>query len=142
MVQETLQTLFIDEGISTPIESEMDFIALARKGVTKRTLQRLADYGGISIKSLAQLLPISERTIQRYEDSKKFSPDVSEHLIVIARVLFRGHEVFSDKEALNQWLTTSILGLGQRTPLSLLDTSFGAQLVMDELGRLERGVYS
>ncbi|NBC64826.1 MAG: DUF2384 domain-containing protein [Bacteroidetes bacterium] len=35
-----------------------------------------------------------------------------------------------------------LVGLDGQTPLSLLDTNFGIRMIMNELGRLEHGVYS
>lgn len=142
MSEDRLKNFLEDEGIAYSVDNDMDLIELSRRGIPKKTLKSLADYSSISIKSLSQLLPVSERTIQRYAEDDKFKSDVSEHIILIARVLFRADEVFGNRKDLKEWLTTPQLGLGERTPLSLLDTSFGAQLVIDELGRLEHGVYS
>lgn len=142
MSEKKLQQFLRDEGVPYTAESEMNLIELTRTGIPKKTLKSLADYSTISFKSLAQLLPVSERTIQRYAEDEKFKSDVSEHVILIARVLFRADDVFSSRKDLKKWLTTPLLSLGNRTPLSLLDTSFGAQLVIDELGRLEHGTYS
>jgi putative toxin-antitoxin system antitoxin component (TIGR02293 family) len=142
MSEKKLKQFLRDEAVPYTVENEMDLIELTRSGIPKKTLKSLAEYSTISFKSLAELLPVSERTIQRYADDEKFKSDVSEHIILIARVLFRADEVFSSREDLKEWLTTPVLSLGERTPLSLLDTSFGAQLVIDELGRLEHGVHS
>lgn len=123
-------------------DNDLELIQLARRGVSKKTLLKLAEYGSISLKTLAQLLPVSERTIQRYKESDTFSTDVSEHLLLIAKVIAKGYEVFNSREDLHNWLHAPLISLGRRTPLSLLDTSFGAQLVIDTLGRLEHGIYS
>jgi putative toxin-antitoxin system antitoxin component (TIGR02293 family) len=120
----------------------MDVITMSREGVSKQLLLALSDLSGISIHQLAKLLPITERTIQRYDNEQKFSSDVSEHILIIIRVVDQAYQVLEGQETVKEWLTTPLVALGQRTPLSLLDTSFGAQLVMDELGRLEHGVYS
>jgi putative toxin-antitoxin system antitoxin component (TIGR02293 family) len=130
------------EGVDYTLDNDMDVITMSRKGVSKQLLLALSDLSGISIHQLAQLLPITERTIQRYDKEQKFSRDVSEHILIIVRVVDQAYQVLEEQETVKDWLTTPLVALGQRTPLSLLDTSFGAQLVMDELGRLEHGVYS
>ncbi|MEX0720737.1 MAG: antitoxin Xre/MbcA/ParS toxin-binding domain-containing protein [Balneolaceae bacterium] len=134
--------IIFEEAVAYSTGNEMDMIEMARKGVSKKSLLNLSKLGSIPVKQLSELLPVSERTIQRYSNKEKFNSDVSEHLILIAKVLLRAVEVFEDKKSMRSWLQTPLLGFGQKTPLSLLDTSFGAQLVMDELGRLEQGVYS
>jgi putative toxin-antitoxin system antitoxin component (TIGR02293 family) len=140
MYNDTLKSLFKDE---TPeLINELDVIALSRGGVSKRTLGRLLDFSGMTLTQLSQLLPISKRTIQRYDESKKSSPDVSEQLIQIGKVLSRGHDVLGDKQKLTAWLNAPLFSLDQQTPMSLMDTTMGTQLILKELGRLEHGVYS
>lgn len=140
MYNDTLKSFFKEEA--PDIKNELDFIVLSRSGVSKRTLGRLLDFSGMTLTQMSQILPVSKRTIQRYEESEKFSPDVSEHLIQIAKVLSRGYEVLGDKKKLTAWLNAPLLSLGQQTPISLMDTNIGMQLILKELGRLEHGVYS
>ena len=64
------------------------------------------------------------------------------HQQIIGQVFSRGYELFDSPEKFNRWLTTHILSLSDKTPLSCLKTEKGAELVLDTLTRLERGVYS
>ena len=41
-----------------------------------------------------------------------------------------------------EWMNSEIQGLGFEKPLSLLDTSIGIQILINELGRLEHGIVS
>ena len=134
--------IVLDESVAYSPESEMGMIQLVRKGISKKALLNLSELAGISLKKLSELLPVSERTLQRYSDNDRLGSAVSEHVILMVKVLLRASEIFGDTEAARIWLNSSIPALSNNTPLSLLDTSFGAQLVMDELGRLEAGVYS
>jgi len=120
----------------------LELIELVRRGISKKTILKLADLLSISLKDFAKLLPVTERTIQRYSDNRRFKREVSEHVILIAEVLIKGLEVFENKEGMNKWMKTPNRGISDTRPIDLLDTSFGIQLVMDELGRLEHGVYS
>jgi putative toxin-antitoxin system antitoxin component (TIGR02293 family) len=52
----------------------------------------------------------------------------------------KGEEVFGDRKNFTKWLETKNLALGDILPLDLLRTSFGIQLLMDELTRIEHGV--
>ena len=52
------------------IQSRMDLIELSNKGVTKEALAHLANYLSFTMRQMAELLPITERTIQRYTPSK------------------------------------------------------------------------
>lgn len=134
--------VFREEGVAYQAGSQMDWVKLARKGVSKHALLTLAETGAIGYKTLAGLLPVSERTLQRYSQKQRFGLEVSEHIILIARVLKRAEEVFGDMNAVKYWMNSPNLSFGNQTPVSLLDTSFGAELLMDELGRIEHGVIS
>jgi putative toxin-antitoxin system antitoxin component (TIGR02293 family) len=135
----------VQEGVvayqATPM-SEIRLVEMARNGISKSALIRIAEIGSLSIKELSELLPVSLRTIQRYKDDDLLDPSVSEHALQIAEVLSKGSRVFNDIESLQQWLHTPAVALGNKTPLSFLDTGFGARIVTDLLGRIEHGVYS
>lgn len=122
--------------------SEMRLLKQARAGISKKSLMNIAEAGGLSMKEISSLLPVSLRTIQRYSDADLLDPAVSEHALQIAEVISKGSFVFSSLHDLKQWLHTPSMALGNETPVSLLDTSFGARIVIDELGRLGYGVYS
>ena len=51
-----------------------------------------------------------------------------------------GIEVFDDQDKFNVWLLTKNVALGGIKPKDLLDSSFGIQLLKDELTRIEHGV--
>ncbi len=124
------------------VRTRMDLVNLGRKGVSKRALMKLAGYLDLSLAEIAELLPITERTIQRYSPTKRFRPDVSEHILQIAEVAARGAEVFGEKRRFLAWMQHPSAALGGITPGSLLSSRFGTALVLDELGRIEHGVVS
>ncbi|MDZ7689609.1 MAG: antitoxin Xre/MbcA/ParS toxin-binding domain-containing protein [Balneolaceae bacterium] len=122
--------------------SRMELVELSRKGIRKDVLDKLADTLGVSMKQFAQLLPVTERTLQRREPSSLLNRSISEHAILIAEILALGLNVFGDEEKLQRWMHDSNIGLGGHTPFSLLDTAIGAELVKDELNRMDYGVHS
>lgn len=128
--------------LGTRIRSRFDLMELSRKGVTKSTLLNLSKYMGISVSQMACLLPVSERTIQRYSPKDHFNPVVSEYILHIAEVMARGAEVFEDKERFLQWLKQPSAALGGKLPMDLLGSQFGIAVVLDELGRIEHGVFA
>lgn len=124
------------------ITSRMDLIELSNKGVTKDALLRLANYLSLSVSQIAQLLPVTERTIQRYTRRQCFNRVVSEQILQITEVAARGAEAFGDKDKFLSWMQAPSPALGDRTPTSLLSSRFGTEMVLDELGRIEHGVIS
>ncbi|MCZ6635997.1 MAG: DUF2384 domain-containing protein [bacterium] len=124
------------------LHSVFDYIELVAQGVPKSALIRLAEYLDLSIGQISQLLPVSERTIQRYPSDQRCSGVVSEHILHLATVAARGSEVFGDRENFLSWLNQPSVALGNRVPLDLLNSRFGADMVLEELGRMEHGVFS
>jgi putative toxin-antitoxin system antitoxin component (TIGR02293 family) len=130
------------EVIHTKIQSRMDLIELSNEGITKDALLRLVNYLNLSISQMAKLIAITERTIQRYTLKKPFNRVVSEQILQIAEVAARGTNVFEDKEKFLSWIHQPSKALGDKTPMSLLSSRFGTEMVLDELGRIEHGIFS
>ncbi len=122
------------------VKSGMDLFEVGRRGVPKKALLNLAARINISLKVIAGLVHVTERTIQRKKDGDLLSEPVSEHVLQLAEVFARGDEVFRSEEDLKLWLDTPHRGFGGKKPMELLSSRFGAQMVLDELGRIEHGV--
>jgi len=124
------------------IQGKMDLIELSNTGVTKEALLHLAKYCSFSIQQLSEVLPVNVRTIQRYTPKEHFNRAVSEQILQLAEVAARGTEVFGDRERFLEWMKTPSAAFADKKPLSLLNSKFGADMVLDELGRIEHGVFS
>ena len=68
--------------------------------------------------------------------------DEAEKSVRVARALVKARRVFEDDDSARRWLLTPSKALGGARPLSLLESADGFTLVMDELGRIDYGVYS
>lgn len=89
----------------------------------------------------AEFLDLSVRTLDRYKlEQKRFKASQSEKIIGLIEVLERGTEVFGDLNLFKQWLKQSIPALANTKPIELLYTSYGKELVLAELTRIEHGV--
>lgn len=124
------------------IQSRFDLMEMSKDGITRGALKHLAKYLSLSESQLAELLPVSGRTILRYASKKPFNRVVSEQIIQMAEVVAKGIEVFGDKEKFKSWMHSPSKALANKTPLSLLSSRFGMEMVLDEIGRIEYGVYS
>lgn len=129
-------------GLQVAEDSPFNLIELSRIGVPRQALDNLAKALQTSPLEIAKFLPVSQRTLQRYESSEKMSPAISDHVIQIASVLARAIEVFGDADNAADWLKESNMALGGDAPLSLLDTYSGIKVVLGELTRTEHGVIS
>jgi putative toxin-antitoxin system antitoxin component (TIGR02293 family) len=137
-----IEVLGGDKAFHRSLRNRIDLIELGKIGLTKASLLHLADYLDLTLSQMADLLPITERTIQRYSDDQHFSPSVSEHILQIAECAAVGIRVFEDKGKFLAWLRHPNRALGQQTPMSLLSSRFGSGMVLDTLGRIEYGVFS
>jgi putative toxin-antitoxin system antitoxin component (TIGR02293 family) len=124
------------------LKNRLDLIELSNKGVTKDAFSHLAKYLCFSMSQMTELLPITERTVQRYGPHEHFNRVVSEQILHLAEVAAKGVEVFEDKDKFLSWINHPNTSLANRTPMSLLSSRFGTEMVVDELGRIEHGVFS
>lgn len=123
------------------IQNRMDMVELSRLGVSKNVVNNLANYLALSPKQLAFVLTVSERTLQRYDNVKHFNPFISERVLQVAEVTAKGTEVFRDKAKFIDWLHNPIRAFGDHKPFELLNSTFGSEMVLQELGRIEHGVF-
>ncbi len=89
----------------------------APAGVTKRQLEALARRLKISMRAMATLLRVSERTLSRYDREKLLKESVSEHILQIKRAVDIGEDVFGDPERFLRWLRHSCGALGGKVPI-------------------------
>lgn len=114
----------------------------SRNGLAYEDFSNIVADSPIPEESWADLLHVSERTMQRYKkDQKPFESIHCERILKLAMLFKFGEEVFGDMDLFKSWLFETSIPLGSQTPFSLLDTSFGMDLVKDELGRIQHGIF-
>ncbi len=119
-----------------------DLISITRHGIFKRNLSLLAEKLSFTMNEISRVLHVSERTLQRYKDEDRLSSDISERTLMLTNLYERGVEVFENADNFTDWLRTPLPAFNNQKPIQLLDTSFGFQLILDELGRIEHGVFA
>jgi putative toxin-antitoxin system antitoxin component (TIGR02293 family) len=121
--------------------SVYSLINAVRNGIRFSKFKSLFHVSTFTLTEWAKYLHISERTLQRYEtENKTFDPSQSEKILQISMLYTFGKDVFGTEQVFDAWLHTKSLALGGIAPKELLDSSFGIELVKDELGRLQQGV--
>ena len=142
MPDDNANNIFRETGVAYKSNNEADKVKMVRAGVLKESIERLSEITTIPVKNLVEILPVSERQFNRYASNTRLKKDLSEHILIVADVLLKALEIFDSPEQLREWFFTPQMALGSEKPISLLDTSFGATLVTDILGRIEHGVFS
>ncbi len=119
-----------------------EFMKMARKGLSINDFQLLAESAPLSLSEWSHMLNISERSLQRYQKSgHTFSLPESEKLLRLAHLFNKGKSVFGEPQKFFAWLKHPNAIFSGDTPQSLLNSSFGLELVLDELTRIEHGVF-
>ena len=122
--------------------SDYDVLKLTRSGLSKHTLLGLAKKISITLQELANIMHISERTLQRYEDDAIVKSEYAEKAVELARLYTRGEEVFGSMENFKSWMKLPNHIFNNETPLALLDNSYGFDMIFNELGRIEHGIFA
>ena len=128
--------------IDIPLHNVYDFIELSRNGIDKKSLLHLAKTIDFNLEELALVLHLSERTIQRYALSKKLSTEASSKALQLAKLYAKGENIFGDLDRFKQWMEHPNVALALKKPKELLDTTFGFQLLNEELVRIEHGIFA
>ncbi|GGI29213.1 type II RES/Xre toxin-antitoxin system antitoxin [Pedobacter mendelii] len=122
--------------------TDFDLLNLARKGISKKSLTALAKQISLTIEEVANVLHISERTLQRYTPTTLVKTEYADRAIELARLYERGIKVLGSEKAFNTWVKAPNFALNGEIPFNLLDTRIGFEMVLNILGRLEYGVFS
>lgn len=131
-----------NKSVPKTISNDMDLISLSRHGVRKSSLKSLARYLDVTMDKMSSLLHTSHRNIQRKDDDELLDTLKTEKVLELAAFIKRGIDVIGSEDAFKEWLHHPLLALGNRRPIDLLDTTFGIQMALKVLGRLEQGVFS
>ncbi|WP_461102641.1 type II RES/Xre toxin-antitoxin system antitoxin [Spirosoma koreense] len=140
------QPIFMAANVMVRILPErtgpFELIAQSRSGVTHAEVRKQASLLELTIRELAILLSMNERTMARRLVSGSLNKVESERLLLLKALAAHGLRVFEDQGKFNRWLRRPLEILEGQSPLQLLDTATGFQVVDQILGRIEYGVYS
>jgi putative toxin-antitoxin system antitoxin component (TIGR02293 family) len=119
-----------------------ELIRKIQKGLRFSELETLQNSIGMPFEQLAAKLCISRSTLQRRKVAGRLSPDESDKVMRLSRLLEHATNVFGDIERARAWLKFPQRGLGGAVPLDYAETEVGAREVDDLLGRIEYSVYT
>lgn len=111
------------------------------KEINFNDFQKIASKVDFTQKEWADILHISERTLQRYShDNSSFNSNVVDRLIQIKKVIHRGWEVFGSFEKFNLWLRGNPYMLEGQLSIHSLASIEGINNVLTQVGRIEHGI--
>ena len=123
------------------LSNKMLMIFVIREGVSYSLFNLIQHFTPFTDDNWADFLGISTKSLHRYKQtSKRFKSIQSEKIIEMAEVTYVGLDVFGDMEKFKLWLETPNFSLGNLKPLELLKDSYGKELVISELTRINYGI--
>lgn len=108
---------------------------------TYKDFKKIADVMPFTQKEWADVLHISERTLQRYsKDNSSFSFSVTDRILQIQKVIKKGIDVFGAPEKFVEWLRTNPSMLEGRLSFQSLGNFEGINRILTQLSRIEYGI--
>jgi putative toxin-antitoxin system antitoxin component (TIGR02293 family) len=107
-----------------------------RNGLDKNSFESFKALSGLDYETLADVLGVSAKTLQRKE---VFDTGQSEKLYQLAELYAVGITYFG-REDFRRWMERPLFTLGNRIPLDLIDVSEGISLLKTEIMRLRHGI--
>lgn len=123
------------------LADRMLLVCSIREGIPYTLFTLIQDLAPFTDNDWATFLDMSTKSLQRYRQSaKNFKPIHSEKIIELAEVTNLGLEVFGSMEKFRLWLQTPNFALGSLKPIELLKDSYGKEMVIGELTRINHGI--
>lgn len=117
----------------TPVE-------IIERGLPYEEVERLAGALELSIEELCHIIPVSRRTLARFR-GLHLDAHLSDHIYIAWKVYERAEEVMESPENARLWLKTPNYAFRFKRPLDYLSSLTGSLELLDELGRLQHGVF-
>lgn len=110
---------------------------------TYKKLKKIADLVPFTQAEWAQMLHLSERTLQRYaKNNSSFDGIHTDRILLLAEMIHTGLDTFTDAQALYRWLKKEKNVMGQTLSFESLYSERGIQEIIDQLIRIQQGVYA
>ena len=123
------------------LSNKLLLVMLIRKGIPYSIFTLIQNITPFSLNDWANYLDISTKSLSRYQQQDKpFKPGLTEKIIELAEVTNLGIAVFGNNEKFRVWLETPNYALGNLKPFDLLRDSYGKEMIIGELTRIEHGI--
>ena len=128
--------------LKVDVRSELDLAQAIHGGLPTRAVDAVLAAGLIEPHELFQLV-IPRRTLaHRKQKRQRLTPEQSDRLARVVRVVSRAEEALGDEAKAARWLRRPNRALAGVRPIDLLESDVGSRMVERVLARIEHGVYS
>jgi putative toxin-antitoxin system antitoxin component (TIGR02293 family) len=117
----------------------VDLVRVVRRGLPVGAVQFVLDSGVLTPAELDRIV-LPRKTLANRRRLGTLTPEQSDRLVRVARVIAAAEETFGSREKAGTWLRRPTTALAGESPLDLLDTDEGAREVETLLGRVAHGI--
>ena len=117
----------------------LDIMRLVRRGLPVSTIEFVLETGRLTLAELDRIV-LPRKTLMNRRRLGRLTPEQSDRLVRVARLIAAAEETFGSQQKANTWLRRPTTALGGEPPLDLLDTDEGARQVETLLGRIGHGI--
>jgi putative toxin-antitoxin system antitoxin component (TIGR02293 family) len=123
-------------------EKNDQFVDIGPRTVPWSAVNAFSKRLGVEPPVLLKLIGITERTALRRKAKGYLKPDEADRLLRIGRVLEEATRVFGEESRAAGWLSDPSPIFYDTPPLQYLDSDGGTQAVLQEVGRIEYGLFA
>jgi len=125
------------------LKNKMLIVHCIRDGISYRFFNLIKEKTPFNDEDWASFLGISTKSLQRNKTKEDFifKPIQSEKIIELAEVTSLGNAVFDTEQQFYLWLITPSFALGSLKPIELLKDSYGKEMVVSELNKIDQGIF-
>ncbi len=119
----------------------MERVRIVRGGILYSSVESISDSLKQPVKGVLSLVGIPQTTYNKNKKNKVLlDKQMSEHIILIKELADYGNMVFNnERDKFQRWLHKPNIALGGNTPVNMLDTHTGINIVKNCLSRIEYG---
>ncbi len=108
-----------------------------------KKLKKIMDSVPFTQVEWSNMLHLSERTLQRYaKNNSSFEGIYTDRIFLLQEMIKLGLETFHNSHSFYQWLKKDKVVLGHRINFESLYSERGIQEVVDQISRIQYGVYT
>ena len=134
-IQPTPQPPVVEEPVAAYLPAIAEF--------TYRKFKKVADLVPFTQAEWASVLHLSERTLQRYaKNNGSFEGLYTDRILQLQELVETGLATFSSADAFYKWLKKDKHVMGHVLNFSSLSTTRGIQETLNQLVRIQQGVYA
>lgn len=114
-------------------------VAVIRQGLPVSAVDDVVKSGVITSGEVYEVI-LPRKTLTNRRATGTLTPDQSDRLVRVARVIEKAEEVFANREKAHIWLRRPTTALDGEEPIKLLDTEVGARKVEELLNQIAYGI--